>query len=391
MTERISQLIYRRLLGAITPEELAELQCWIDKHPDNALFVRSLTDPESMDRDLKAARSIDSGRPAEDMRRRIKALRSRHRLRVAAVAASVSLIVATCTYLLVTYIGNPATPIETLASSDHLETLDDIVAGATRATLSSSNGEAIRLSAPQSGQDTRAIASTSSASHSTAHRPDTIHYCLDVPRGGEFKIVLEDSTEVWLNSQSQLRYPATFAAGERRVQLTGEAYMHVKSDPSRPFYVESRGQEVRVYGTTFNIKAYEDENLTYTTLETGSISLRPLSGHGGELILSPGHQALFDSHNDKVDMRVVKPEVITGWRNGRFVFEEQKLESIMRDLSRWYDFDYEFADTKAREIVFLGSIPRYADFTTAIAILESSGGLKFTLADNKVVISTSHQ
>ena len=98
---------------------------------------------------------------------------------------------------------------------------------------------------------------------------------------------------------------------------------------------------------------------------------------------------MFDRDNCRVDMRVVKPSVITGWRNGRFVFEEQNLESIMRDLSRWYDFEYEFADPRARDIVFLGSIPRYSDFTTAIAILEKCGGVTFSLSANKVVIKSS--
>ncbi|WP_305150667.1 DUF4974 domain-containing protein [uncultured Duncaniella sp.] len=86
-------------------------------------------------------------------------------------------------------------------------------------------------------------------------------------------------------------------------------------------------------------------------------------------------------------MKIVKTEVITGWRHGRFVFEEQPLSNIMRDLSRWYDFEYEFADPNVGDIVFLGSIPRYADFKTAISILEKSGGIRFSLTDGRIVIS----
>lgn len=389
MTHRISQLIYRSLLGTITAEESEELQVWMAEHPDNARLAELLANPTVMDRDLGASAGIDCRRPADDMLQRIGNLRRARRTRRMAIAATIALVIASGIYFLtqraVTTVNEPVA----YAAADAPATLDDIRPGSARARLSSSAGPVIELSGSQSGTDATALSSGSDKSGSRA--AGTVDYCLDVPRGGEFKIVLEDSTEVWLNSQSQLRYPEVFASNERRIQLTGEAYLHVAPDADRPFYVESRGQEVRVYGTTFNIKAYEDEEVIYTTLESGSISLRPLSGYGGEIVLSPGHQALFDCHNERVDMRVVKPSVITGWRNGRFVFEEQNLESIMRDLSRWYDFDYEFADAEARDIVFLGSIPRYSDFTTAIAILENSGGLKFTLNDKKVVISVINQ
>lgn len=87
-------------------------------------------------------------------------------------------------------------------------------------------------------------------------------------------------------------------------------------------------------------------------------------------------------------MTVVDPAAVTSWRHGRFVFDDQPLERIMRDLSRWYDFRYEFADDSLRSRVFMGGIPRYADFRTAIQVLENCGGIRFTLTpDNKILIS----
>lgn len=384
MPNRISQLAYRYINGTITPDEQAELDRWVASHPDNAAFFKRLTDLGALERDIKAARHIDTTRPAADMQRRLRSMQRPRRLRRLSIAAAIALLLATGIYL-ISHTTRLSTPAPALASAPAIETLDSIKPGTTRARLTSSAGQTIDLATADSGHD---IAALTPVTVTHNYNSDTVQYCLDVPRGGEFKIVLEDSTEVWLNSQSQLRYPEMFAENERRIQLTGEAYLHVAPDADRPFYVESRGQEVRVYGTTFNIKAYDDEELTYTTLESGSISLRPLEGNGGELVLTPGHQAMFDRDNRRVDMRVVKPSVITGWRNGRFVFEEQNLESIMRDLSRWYDFEYEFADPRARDIVFLGSIPRYSDFTTAIAILEKCGGVTFSLSANKVIIKS---
>ena len=126
-----------------------------------------------------------------------------------------------------------------------------------------------------------------------------------------------------------------------------------------------------------------------TTLETGSIALtRCGEEDGAELRLFPGHQAVFEKNEQRVALRTVKPEVITGWRHGKFVFEEQPLSAIMRDLARWYNFEYEFADEAVSNLVFKGSIPRYSNLKTAIDILEVSGGITFTVVDNKIVIAS---
>lgn len=201
-------------------------------------------------------------------------------------------------------------------------------------------------------------------------------------------IVLEDSTKVWLNSASRLIYPEHFAEGSRHVSVEGEAYFEVAKDSSRPFYVEIPGaQFVKVYGTEFNIRSYPEDAEVKTTLSEGSISITPVNGNGGELFLSPGNQAVIDKTTSTASVRSVDVERVSGWRNGRFVFEEQTLYQIMQDLGRWYDFKFEFADDDLRETIFMGSIPRYSNFTTAISILEKSGGIRFDIADNKVKIS----
>lgn len=152
------------------------------------------------------------------------------------------------------------------------------------------------------------------------------------------------------------------------------------------YIVESANQRVRVYGTEFNIRSYPEDDAVYTTLSSGSVSLSPSSGVG-EIFLSPGKQAVFTKETSEAKVRTVDIERVTGWRHGRFVFEEQSLRQIMRDLARWYDFEYEFADNDAAETIFMGSIPRYSNFKTAIAILEKSGGLTFEVKDNKILVS----
>ena len=171
------------------------------------------------------------------------------------------------------------------------------------------------------------------------------------------------------------------------MSLTGEAYFSVRHEDNRPFYVDTREQTIRVYGTEFNVRVYDDDPFVYTTLERGSISIMRRDIPGGEVMLSPGLQARLDRDKLELDLRKVNTTAVTSWRNKRFAFEEQPLSAIMRDLSRWYNFEYEFASPEAENIVFKGSIPRYADFATACSIIEMSGGLKFLLSEGKVIVA----
>lgn len=382
----ISHLIYRRLLGTITPEENAELERWLGECEENRRFFDSLTDPRELSDAWMVHRVTSPLRPALDMERRIRELHQRRTMRRFAAAAAVVLLAVIGSVWYFTGDRTLVNPdLHKIPQAVARLTIDDITAGTTRATVTNSSGQTIVLSDDESGQDGTAL--FVSSGNRQPEEPEQL--CLDVPRGGEFKIVLEDSTEVWLNSESTLRYPETFSSEERRVAVTGEAYFHVRKDASRPFYVESQGQTIRVYGTSFNVRAYHDEKATYTTLESGSISLSDGS-ISGEVFLSQGHQAILDHESDKITMTVVDPAVVTSWRHGRFVFEDQPLERIMLDLSRWYDFQYEFADESLRSRVFMGSIPRYSDFRTAIQILENCGGIHFKLiSDKKILISPS--
>ena len=167
---------------------------------------------------------------------------------------------------------------------------------------------------------------------------------LEIPRGGEFHIILEDSTEVWLNAESSLKYPEYFTESSREVEISGEAYFKVAKDAKRPFYVKSAGNRIKVYGTEFNISSYADEECVYTTLVKGSISLQPQNSNDAELFLTPGHQAIFAKADSSTSITTIKTDVITSWKDGMFVFEDKTLAQIMKSLARWYDFSYEFAN-----------------------------------------------
>lgn len=380
--QRISELLIKKILSALSPEEEEELQSWRNENEENARLYDRLTDPASLKASLDLWSMVDTQRSCREMQYQVnKMVRHRHVSYYISVAAALA-VVLLLTMLFYSTGDVELQPVaETAGGDSSVTAIEEIKPGVTYATLSDAAGHNVALNA----SDTAVVASVLL----TGGECDSLEreLCLDVPRGGEFKVQLEDGTEVWLNSASKLYYPKTFSGDVRKVRIEGEAYFAVATDSLRPFYVETENQLVRVYGTSFNIRYYPEESEVYTTLEKGKVSLQRADDLGGELFLTPGHQSVFAISDMKVRVRPVNTDVVTSWRKGRFVFEHQTLQRIMSDLSRWYDFDYEIADASLGKEEFMGSIPRYSDFTTAISILEKCGGIRFTVADGKVIVS----
>lgn len=381
----ISELIYKQIIGSITEEEFHELQEWRKSNPKNEETYRRLIDIHFLEKEYHKYKTIEHTRPLEDMKSRIQRERFPKQIRfwklTSAVAAT--LLFAVCSITLWNTFENRS---ETYTAMENISSqIPDIEAGKTQAILTLNDGSTISLGA-DSTVNSQLIARRQSSSQNEAKKINN----LTTPRGSEFMVMLEDSTKVWLNAESQLIYPESFDEKERRVKIKGEAYFQVAKDSTRPFYVESSGITIRVYGTEFNINAYSEEKEVYTTLVSGSISLQQANENHSELILTPGHQAIYNKDNKITSVKSVNTEAITSWHNGRFVFEEQTLEQIMKTLARWYNFEYEFDNENIRSTIFKGSAPRYANLSEVLSILEKSGGLKFRAKNNKIIITTEN-
>lgn len=383
-SEYISHLLYHLIIGDISDAGRRDLADWAAENEYNRRVLERLQDKDYLLREYRRIRAVDPRRAMKDMESRIAAPQpfirrtwSRVRtitLSVAGLAAAIVLLFGFYTYYQKLTPDKPKAIVAQVASSK-------ITHGSTQAVLTLENGDTLHLGS--SAKDNAAKMAEGHSVFSGGHAKLSV----STPRGGEFKITLEDGTEVWLNAETQLRYPERFGDGERRVAVTGEAFFKVAKDSKRPFYVETAGQVVRVYGTEFNVHAYPEDKSVATTLVEGSIALQAASGNGSQLMLTPGHQALFDKLSHEASVKSVDTEVVTSWRSGSFVFENQNLGDIMQTLSRWYDFDYKFADASLAHTEFMGSIPRYGEFADVVEILETSGGLKFRIKGRTVIIS----
>ena len=373
MNKDISLLICKQLVGSITADEQRVLDEWRQRSPQNEAVYQRLHDNERLQVEHHRAQLTDYHRPLDDMKRRLGIGRRQWSHWLAAAAVGL-LLVGVGLYW----------HRQAQEATFQQEALTEIVPGTTQATLTLSNGETIRLD-----NDTLYPVQHSHAAQTALASAEPMLHQLATPRGGEFRVVLEDGTEVWLNADSRLRYPEVFDGPERRVAVEGEAYFKVAKNPERPFIVSSGGQEVRVYGTEFNVHAYPDETAIYTTLVEGSIALRLADDRDSsrELMLTPEHQSTFDIQNSTFQVKSVDTDVVTSWRSGVFVFEDQTLEQIMRTLSRWYDFDYEFGDQQTASTVFMGSIPKYGSFSEVCDIFHKLGGIRLRQQGRKVTIT----
>ncbi len=213
------------------------------------------------------------------------------------------------------------------------------------------------------------------------------YYTLEVPKGARFDLILEDGTHIWLNADSRLKYPAVFAGGERRVILEGEAYFAVAHDRQKPFIVETEGQQLKVLGTEFNVSAYRDEQMVYTTLVNGRVALTA-SATGHETTLQPGAQARLPIGEGMFAQRMVEVDQITAWRDGVIVFENNTLEGMMRRLARIYDIDVVFEDNISRALLTRGSMPIQKDISVILRLIEASGKVEFAISGNRINIKT---
>jgi ferric-dicitrate binding protein FerR (iron transport regulator) len=250
------------------------------------------------------------------------------------------------------------------------------------------------------------------------HASTTLTYnTLSTPKGGEYKIVLPDGSQVWLNAESSITYPTAFDTKERKVQVTGEAYFEVaklvtvKDGKRVPFLVDIKNRktggnlgQVQVLGTHFNINAYDDEKLVKTTLLEGKVKIvkRQSVPQGGSnrqpandysAVLKPGEQAVLASNsrftiddsrlivNDHVDVNAVM-----AWKNGVFHFENADIQTVMRQLSRWYDVEVVYKRDIEKDDPLFFEVKRNTNLSDVLKVLNLAGGAKFSIEDKKIIV-----
>lgn len=216
-------------------------------------------------------------------------------------------------------------------------------------------------------------------------KPDNEFNKLSVPTGGAYQLTLEDGTVVQVNAASELLFPTHFKKHLRQVELRGEGYFKVKSNPESPFIVLLGTLNVQVTGTTFNIKAYETEGNTYITLLEGSVNVR----EGQKLLatLSPGEQFIYRKASHEYNTTQANISVTTGWTEDKFVFHDETIGNIMAELSRWYNVEINVNDG-IRDLRYSGILSRKQPLTDILNILHLTNELDFKYYKDRKIDAT---
>lgn len=205
---------------------------------------------------------------------------------------------------------------------------------------------------------------------------------LTTPKGRQFRIILPDGSKAWLNAGSSITYPAAFARHERKVLISGELYFEIAQNGKAPFIVHVGNEtQVQVLGTSFNVKAYENE-IVNTTLLQGAVRVKSKEK---VIELRPGQQARSGSDANPVLINNADIEQAVAWKNGLFNFNGYSIKAVLQEISRWYDLEVVYEE-EPQQIEIVGEMQRTLTLDQVMNTLKDLN-IHYRLEDRKLIIT----
>lgn len=392
----IPKLIAGYLQNKLTPEELNELELWINSSESNTAAFKKVLNVESLENGGKAYHQIDveaalarakSNLVFNPAVEKSQPILKNIGFQLIGVAAAVTVI------LLGIYFFN--TKHDAHPYKGETVEVDDVIAGKMGATLNLANGKKITLS------DEKAEVIVGDRVTYADGSPVTPIVAGDLTastaNGQTYQITLPDGTRAYLNAASSIQFPARFGREKRSVKITGEVYFEVAkvfsgrkaSTPiAIPFIVESQHQQIEVLGTHFNVNDYADEQATRTTLVEGVVRVSTMQTTSHNLrsaLLKPNQQSVVTADN-RIKVENVNADNEVSWKSGKFIFDGESLESIMRQIARWYDVEVIYADPLPDDLSFLGYVSRSRNLSAVLERMEETGKVKFQIKGRKIIV-----
>lgn len=362
---KIDELIQAYLEGRATPEE----RRWLELHYLDYLDQEPVR-PSRAQLDGSLARTYS--RIVQAIELEPAPLKQRKWIRLLPYAAAILVVGG----LLVLLRPMPVPPPMDLQSLRN----ESIAPGGNKAILSMEGAEALVLDERQEGiiMDENLIVYQDGSPLINASSP-TKNYTLETPKGGTYQLQLADGSKVWLNAASRISYGADLGSAPRReVRLEGEAYFEVAPDEARPFVVKTAKEVIEVLGTHFNIHAYAEETTSRTTLLEGSVRIND------DTILRPGQQAIV-SADGALRTQEVDAQKVIAWKNGKFVFESEDLESVLQKIGRWYNVEISYEHTVSGK-TFSGTVSRFEDLEQLLHIISYTSNVQFKAEGRRIVV-----
>ena len=385
-------LLHKYLHQQASPEEIRFLHRYYDHFTPAEKASLSLTGEEQQ----KLA-----DRMLHNIRRQIKAEPAINESRVPVIPwrrmAAAAVLFMCCAFAAYLILQPKSTKTASILSSVQPTPNNDLMPGSDKAILTLADGSSIVLDSAHKGKigsqgNARILKLNGSElayEHMSAPATDeAVRFnTITTVRGGQYQLRLSDGSKVWLNASSSLRYPVLFQ-GDRSVELTGEAYFEIAPQirsnaqgihEKIPFTVQVNGTRVEVLGTHFNINGYADEPTIKTTLLEGIVNV---SSGNKTMRLQPGDESMVDKDGEIKRDVAANAEDAVAWKNGQFQFRSADIQTIMRQVSRWYDVDVDIEKPITEK--FYAELPRNTSAAALFAILEKTGAVHFKVEGKKV-------
>jgi ferric-dicitrate binding protein FerR (iron transport regulator) len=360
--KKAAELIERYLQGMCTPEEGAIVEAVYKQYAQQKPFREGDIDFTRIGEDsfLKISATIDT--------------QQRHPVRLwlrVAAAASILLFVSFSGY----FIWHKNAIDQTIITAKN-----DIAPGHSQATLTLANGRKIVLTKglyTNLTQGATAININNGITYTSGLKSSTktTSYNTLATANGEqspYPLILPDGSKVLLNAQSSITFPTAFNGKERIVKITGEAMFEVSHNAKQPFKVQTQTQIIEDIGTIFNVNAYADEHVTKTTLIAGKVKVN-------NMLLEPGQQT------DGSYIKTVNTKRYTAWKNGDFYFEDDSIQAVMRQLSRWYNIQVNYEGHIPTD-GFNAQISRSKNISAILQILANTKGVHFKIEGRRITV-----
>ena len=359
-------------------KEREEIRHWLQESEQHRCYYRQLQTSYLRQRWIMREPLI---RRKEERRYRLVARRRRIVRRWTVAAASVCLLIA-----IGIGIYDRVQPGQVMPMAVNAQ----IEPGCAKAKLYLSSGEEVVLSKEPQSLTERHTFIDVDGEGAVAYRkggessPEAgVYNRLVVERGGEYKLILSDGSEVWVNSATVLEYPVVFSGNRRIVKLNGEAYFKVQADSLRPFIVVvAGGMEVCALGTVFNVNAYA-ERFVESVLVKGKISV---GKEDRRVTLRPAQLAVYDRETGQTDVKDVDIRKYVDWKSGEFIFSDDCLEEIMKKITLWYDCEVVFTDQSLKDMRLSGNMRRYDSVEKILHYLEITTGAKFAVKGRTIFV-----
>ena len=382
--KRICYLIAKQLWEGLDDVERRELEAWRQLGPENEVLYRKLTNREKVSRYVEKRASIDMKKYAMAYDREI-GLSVRGRMN--------KLWGYAATILVLCVIGVTIWMNELKQNEANQLAQVTIEPGRAKALLVLDDGQEIELDDHETSKvlEESGIVIVNDSSR-VEYRPASrmgekeVMNKIIVPTGGEYNLILSDGTRVYLNAESVITFPKHFTGERREVTLEGEAYFHVTASKEHPFIVKTKDMDVMVTGTEFNVKAYSDEMNVQTTLLQGVVTVFSGLEKKEKMEIKPNQQAEWCRRSVKMRVREVDPDLFMAWKNGRFIFRQDRLGDIMRTLARWYGVEVVYLDESVKSMLFAGKLDRSEEITPILDVLRTTDKLSVDVKGKKIVI-----